>query len=70
MVLFRLDKQKWTRQNTVLGRQHFSISERLAGWSSAYMHVFAMTLFVAALATLTGLIHMPDLRFWHSVLWG
>lgn len=70
VVLFRLDKQKWTRQNTVLKRQNFSASERLAAYSSTYMHVFSFTLFVAVLATLSNIIHMPDITFWQHILWG
>lgn len=70
MVLFRLDKQKWTRQNTVLKPQNFSVSERLAAYSSTYMHAFSFTLFVAILATLSHIIDMPDIRFWHHYIWG
>lgn len=69
MVLFRLDKQKWTRQNTVLKRQYFSVSERLAAYSSTYMHAFALTLFVAVLATYSNIIHMPDVILWQHILW-
>ncbi len=69
LVLFRLDKQKWTRQKTVLAQRH-TLSERLAGFSSAYMHSFAFTVFVVALATLTGILPAPDIQFWQYILWG
>lgn len=70
MVLFRLDKQKWTRQKTVLARQHFSVSERLAGLSSAYMHSLAFAIFITALATMIGVLPMPDMQLWHYIIWG
>lgn len=70
MVLFRLDKQKWTRQNTVLARRDFSLSERFAGLSSAYMHTLAMAIFVTLLATLTHVIDAPNPWFWHHIIWG
>ncbi len=70
MVLFRLDKQKWTRQNTVLQLNRSSLRERLTQFSSLYMHAFALVVFLGALATLAGIITMPNLEFWRYILVG
>lgn len=70
VVLFRLDKQKWTRQKTVLKHQRTGFMERLAAFSSAYMHVFAFGALIAALATLMGILTPPDLNFWYYVMKG
>jgi glycosyltransferase Alg8 len=67
IVLFRLDKQRWTRQNTTLSQSHSSVMERLLGMSSAYMQMLAFGLFVTALATLSGIIDIPNFTFWADV---
>lgn len=69
-VLFRLDKQKWTRQNTVLASGRSTWSERLVRVGSAYMHIVSMTFFVTILAVVTKVISMPDLEFWYFKLRG
>lgn len=69
-VLFRLDKQKWTRQNTVLSMDRSSLRERILAYGSLYMHVFAVVVFVGLLGTISGIIHVPDLSFWRFVLIG
>lgn len=69
-VLFRLDKQKWTRQNTTLKVEHGSFSERLTQFSSLYMHVFAIVVFLGLLATLAHIISMPTASYWSFVLFG
>ncbi|KQV70456.1 glycosyltransferase [Rhizobium sp. Root1220] len=40
-VLFRLDRQRWTRQTTGSSRRIQSASERLRGLSSTYVHILA-----------------------------
>ncbi|MBY0354621.1 MAG: glycosyltransferase family 2 protein [Rickettsiales bacterium] len=69
-VLFRLDKQKWTRQNTTLSSNRSSFSERMVAFGSAYMHVVSIMLFVTVLAMVTKVISMPDVQFWYLKLKG
>jgi glycosyltransferase Alg8 len=69
-VLFRLDKQKWTRQNTTLSSNRSSFSERLVAFGSAYMHMVSITLFITVLAVVTNVISMPDIDFWYFKLRG
>lgn len=66
-VLFRLDKQKWTRQNTTLGSDKSLLQERLTAWGSFYMHAFSFALFVVALATVSGLLKAPDFSYWFTM---
>lgn len=68
IVLFRLDKQRWTRQKTTLGTSHSSFRERVLAWSSNYMHMLGLTSFVAALATLSGVLKIPDFAFWIDLI--
>ena len=69
IVLFRLDKQKWTRQKTVVTRQkHASVSERMKGFSSVYMQLLSFGLFIIGLATVGGVINLPDPNFWLHVI--
>lgn len=69
-VLFRLDKQKWTRQNTTLGANTDSFAERMIRFSSLYMHVFALIVFLGLLATLSHIITVPTVSYWNFVLFG
>jgi len=49
-VLFRLDRQKWTRQSTARRARPASASERLKNLSSTYVHLLASSwLLLAAL---------------------
>ncbi len=70
VVLFRLDKQKWTRQKTTLRVTRTGMMERMVAFSSAYMHLFAFGLLVAALSTLANIIRAPELGFWYHMLKG
>lgn len=68
IVLFRLDKQRWTRQNTTLQNKHSSFAERMMSISSAYMQVLAFGAFIVGLATFSGMINVPDTTFWLHVI--
>ncbi len=67
-VLFRLDKQKWTRQNTTLNFGKADLKDRLTAYGSCYMQLFSYLLFTTALATLTGVLSMPDVAYWKYAL--
>jgi mannuronan synthase len=41
-VLFRLDRQRWTRQQTAGRRAHLPFGARLRGWSSTFSHGLAL----------------------------
>jgi glycosyltransferase Alg8 len=64
-VLFRLDRQRWTRQNTtgaVSGSRRRQLLSRL---SSVYMNAIAVTLYVIVIATIVGALpalSLGDLR--------
>ena len=66
-VLFRLDKQKWTRQNTTIKSDQSYWVQLKTNLSSLSMHVFSFSLFLSALALLTGVLESPDIRFWINV---
>ncbi len=68
IVLFRLDKQRWTRQNTTLQKRHSSFTDRMMGLSSAYMQTFAFAIFIVGLATISGVINVPDPSFWFQLM--
>ena len=68
VILFRLDKQKWTRQNTTLSAQRSSLSERLINFGSSYVHAFSIVLFVTVLAAGSGMLRLPDFVFWYNLI--
>jgi glycosyltransferase Alg8 len=53
-VMFRLDRQRWTRQSTGQ-RTRGGLSARLRNASSASMHVLAVGLLVCVVLLITGL---------------
>lgn len=53
-VMFRLDRQRWTRQSTVVSR--VADEGRLRAVSSSYMHILALGLLVAGVIFATGLL--------------
>jgi glycosyltransferase Alg8 len=54
-VMFRLDRQRWTRQSTTLVRGAGS-QDRLRAFSSSYMHILAIGVLVAGVIFATGLL--------------
>ena len=54
-VMFRLDRQRWTRQSTTLARGAGS-QDRLRALSSSYMHILAIGVLVAGVIFATGLL--------------
>lgn len=69
-VLFRLDKQKWTRQKTTIKSDKSQWAQRLTNWGSFYMHLYAFALFVTVLGTISGILHIPNFDFWINTLIG
>jgi glycosyltransferase Alg8 len=67
-VLFRLDKQRWTRQNTTIASDKSRFQQQLASFGSFYMHALSFTLFIVALGTLSGIIKVPDFSYWISLI--
>ena len=67
-VLFRLDKQKWTRQNTTLKHDRSAWAQRLVAFSSMYMHIFASLVYIVLLAWAANLLMVPDIHFWEYML--
>jgi glycosyltransferase Alg8 len=54
LVFFRLDRQRWTRQNTTLKPSDTPIFDRFKRYSSVYVTVVAVAVYLAALAVVSG----------------
>jgi mannuronan synthase len=67
-VFFRLDKQKWTRQNTVLTSTKSGLKQRMTELSSFYMHFFAFCLFITVLGNFSRMIKVPSFEFWINII--
>jgi glycosyltransferase Alg8 len=59
--MFRLDRQRWTRQNIALERPLARWPARLREVGSTYLHVLALGALVAAVAFATNLLSVPRL---------
>jgi mannuronan synthase len=60
-IMFRLDRQRWTRQNIALERTLAPWPARLRELGSAYLHVLALSALVTAVALATNLLSAPRL---------
>jgi glycosyltransferase Alg8 len=58
-ILFRLDRQRWTRQNIALPARVAPRRARLRALGSAYLHALALATLVAAVAVYAGLLPVP-----------
>jgi glycosyltransferase Alg8 len=58
-VLFRLDRQRWTRQNIALQPRLPSAELRWRALTSAYLHGLALLTLTTGLAFLGGLLTLP-----------
>ena len=67
-VFFRLDKQRWTRQNTTLKNDKSLWAQRMTNFGSFYIHALSFAAFVVALGTLSGILDIPTLSFWYRIL--
>lgn len=67
-VLFRLDKQRWTRQNTTISSDKSLLQQRLVNLGSFYMHAFSFALFIVALGTVSGILKVPDFSYWLTTI--
>ena len=68
IVLFRLDKQRWTRQNTTLSRKHSSRREQILSFGSVYMQCLSFAFFITGLCWMSGVIDTPDYNFWLDMI--
>lgn len=59
-VMFRLDRQSWTRQKTSLIRDLTSLEQRWQNFSSALTHSAAAIVFILVIGILSGVISPPD----------
>jgi len=62
-IFFRLDKQKWTRQNTTAARDLNAFNAWTIHATSVAMHATAVLLFVAAVGTYLGVFRPASLLF-------
>lgn len=62
-VFFRLDKQSWTRQKTKLLRAGMTpFQQKFVNFSSNYLYMVAMTVFVALVGFFSGVMEIPKLH--------
>jgi glycosyltransferase Alg8 len=59
-VLFRLDRQSWTRQKTKLNRSMGAARQMVMNGSSFAMHSIALMCFVTIIGLLAGLLKIPS----------
>jgi mannuronan synthase len=56
-IMFRLDRQKWTRQDTIGGSMTFAtVGQRMRAYSSTHMHMLALGWLVTCVAYFNNLI--------------
>ena len=57
-VLFRLDRQRWTRQSarSAVKKPRLSLALRLKSWSSTYSHALAIAWLTFGAVLLTGIV--------------
>ncbi len=68
VILFRLDKQKWTRQQTTLQFGRSRTKERIISYGSTAMHIMTFTGFIVILAIAIEIIPLPDVKFWYAIV--
>ncbi len=59
-VLFRLNKQKWTRQKTTLATNVSGIQTLTASFGSVYMHVLSVSVFFILIGLQMGVFNLPS----------
>ena len=64
IILFRLDRQRWTRQKTTANRSMSSIRAKWMTVSSAYMHSLSIVGLVVIVAFLLNILTPIDLSYW------
>ncbi|MGH6899519.1 MAG: glycosyltransferase [Geminicoccaceae bacterium] len=60
-LLFRLDRQRWTRQDIALAAELSPSQARLRTLGSAYLHLLAIATLITAVALSTRLLSLPPL---------
>jgi mannuronan synthase len=65
-IIFQLDRQKWTRQNTTLNRGLSRLQERRSQLVASGLHIFSLGALFVLVALLVHLIDWPDPTFWAS----
>jgi glycosyltransferase Alg8 len=68
IVLFRLDKQRWTRQNTTLNMDRQRWAELKLQLSAASMNALAYACFLLALASVAGIVRVPNFSLWKQLI--
>ncbi|MEZ5667945.1 MAG: glycosyltransferase [Alphaproteobacteria bacterium] len=64
VILFRLDRQRWTRQKTTADRNIGRVRARWMALSSAYMHGLSLVLLIVVVTFLLNILTLPDVGFW------
>ena len=63
-IIFQLDRQKWTRQNTTLNRGLTRVQEMRSRMVANFLHVFSIGAVFMLVAFLIHLIDLPITEFW------
>lgn len=61
-VMFRLDRQSWTRQKTKLSRNLTPFQEKWMGFTSSALHIIAVLAFISLVGIVSGLMSFPVIR--------
>ena len=69
MFLFRLDRQKWTRQNTVGGLGLSGLRNLWKGASTLYLNTVAVAFFVVLVCLVVGALPFLSVRDLGSFVW-
>jgi glycosyltransferase Alg8 len=62
-VLFRLDRQSWTRQKTKLNRGLTPWQAIWVSYSSTFVHIVAIVIFMAAIGWFSHVFRLPEVAF-------
>jgi glycosyltransferase Alg8 len=68
VMLFRLDRQRWTRQKTTADRNISAGSARAMAWSSTCMQGMSIAGLVIVVAFLLHILTLPDIGYWQHRL--
>lgn len=67
-ILFRLDRQRWTRQKTTAVRNISAFRSFVMASSSMYLHAVSFVMLIVGVSYLLNILPFPDLLFWKAKL--
>lgn len=67
-VFFRLDRQKWTRQNTAMSINRSSFEAIIAKYGNRLSHAVCVSILATFVGVMIGLLHAPDPTIFRIIL--